>query len=60
MSAWVLALLPPGVGFMMYTLNPGYVGTLFHDGFGKMMLVGATVLAIGGFLWMKKMIGIEA
>ena len=53
-------MLPPGVGFMMYTLNPGYINTLFHDGMGKMMLVAATGLAIGGFLWMKKMIGIEA
>ena len=60
MSAVVLALLPPGVGFMMWSLNPGYINTLFHDGMGKVMLVGATGLAIGGFLWMKKMIGIEA
>ena len=60
MSAIVLALLPPGVGFMMWTLNPKYVGSLFHDGFGKAMLVGATGLAVGGFIWMKKMIEIEA
>ena len=60
MSAVVLALLPPGVGMMMWSLNPAYVGTLFKDSFGKVMLMGAAGLAIAGFIWMKKMIEIEA
>ena len=55
-----LALLPPGVGMMMWSLNPKYVGSLFHDSMGKVMLIGATGLAIAGFIWMKKMIEIEA
>ena len=60
MSAILLGFLPPGIGFMMYTLNPGYMQSLFHDSMGKMMLVGASALAVVGFLWMKKMIEIEA
>jgi tight adherence protein B len=59
MSAIVLAMLPPGIGVMMYVLNPKYVGTLFQAGIGKMLLVAATALAIGGFIWMKKMIEID-
>ena len=60
MSAILLAFLPPGVGLMMYTLNPGYMNALFHDSLGKMLLIGATVLAVVGFMWMKKMIEVEA
>jgi tight adherence protein B len=60
MSAILLGFLPPGIGFLMYTLNPGYMSNLFHDSLGKTMLVGASVLAVVGFLWMKKMIEIEA
>ena len=60
MSAIVLGLLPLFMGIVMYTLNPKYTGQLFTESLGKMMLVGGTVLAIAGFVWMKKMIEIEA
>ena len=60
MSAILLAFLPPGVGVMMYTLNPSYMNALFHDSLGKTFLIAATVLAIVGFVWMKKMIEVEA
>jgi tight adherence protein B len=60
MSAIVLVALPPGVGLMMYSLNPGYINTLFTDSMGKILLVAATGLAIGGFMWMRKMVQIES
>ena len=60
MSAIVLGLLPFGMGIMMYALNPSYISKLFTESMGKAMLVGATVLALAGFAWMKKMIDIEA
>jgi tight adherence protein B len=60
MSAIVLGLLPFGMGLMMYTLNPSYIGKLFTESLGKIMLVGGFALAVAGFMWMKKMINIEA
>lgn len=58
-SAIVLGLLPVGLGVVMYSINPKYMGVLFHDPIGEMMLGGACVVACFGFWWMKKTIEIE-
>ena len=58
-SAIVLGILPPAIGAVMYVVNPEYMGVLFHDGLGKGLLIGAIVMALIGFAWMKKTITIE-
>jgi tight adherence protein B len=58
-SAIVLGILPVGLGVVMYMINPKYMGVLFHDPIGQIMLVGAVVVACFGFWWMKKTIEIE-
>jgi tight adherence protein B len=58
-SAIVLGLLPPAIGLAMFVINPEYIGVLFHESIGQMMLVFALVLAGFGFWWMKKTIEIE-
>ncbi|MCU1448142.1 MAG: Flp pilus assembly protein TadB [Acidimicrobiales bacterium] len=58
-SAIVLALLPIGIGVVMYGINREYINVLFHDGFGQVMLIGAAVLGLFGFYWMKKTIEID-
>jgi tight adherence protein B len=58
-SALILGLLPVGLGVIMYGINPDYVKVLFNDGLGQALLIGAAVLAIIGFYWMKKTIDIE-
>jgi tight adherence protein B len=58
-SAMVLGILPLGLGFMLWTINPGYMGVLFEETIGKMMLGGSVLLASAGFLWMKKIIDIK-
>jgi len=58
-SAIVLGLLPVGIGVFIMGANPGYLDPLFDETLGKFLLVGAAVLMIGGFLWMKKIIEIE-
>jgi tight adherence protein B len=58
-SALVLGLLPPGLGLVMWVMNPGYISKLFEPGLGY-VLVGAAVVAMAvGFAWMKKLITIE-
>jgi tight adherence protein B len=58
-SAIVLGVLPLGLGFFIYTLNPEYMEPLFDTTIGKGMLGGSIVLAFFGFWWMKKTIEIE-
>jgi tight adherence protein B len=58
-SALILGLLPVGLGLVMWSMNPEYMRPLFHDGFGQALLIGAGLLAVVGFYWMKKTIEIE-
>jgi len=58
-SAIVLALLPIGLGVVMYSINREYMNVLLHDGFGQVLLIGAGLLAGVGFYWMKKTIEID-
>jgi tight adherence protein B len=59
MSAYVLGLLTPGVGLVMYTLNPEYVQILFSELTGQILLGGSTILAVFGFWWMNKIIQVD-
>lgn len=58
-SAVVLGLLPVGIGIFIMGANPGYMDPLFDETTGRILLVGAGVLMIGGFVWMKKAIEVE-
>ncbi len=58
-SAIVLGILPLAIGAAVYALNPGYLDPLFHRGSGQILLLGSILVAIAGFLWMKKIIDIE-
>lgn len=58
-SAAILGLLPLGLGGALYVMNRPYITLLFTDLIGQVMLAGATVMAVAGFAWMKKIIKIE-
>ncbi len=58
-SAMVLGFLPIGLGFAMWVINPEYIGILFSERLGNIMLIGAGLLAGFGFWWMKKLIEID-
>jgi tight adherence protein B len=58
-SAMVLGILPLGLGLMLWTINPEYMGVLTSETIGRYMLIGSTLLAGAGFLWMKKIIDIK-
>ena len=58
-SAMVLGFLPIGLGLAMYVLNPDYIGSLFEDTLGIIMLIVAAISMGIGFFWMKKIIDIE-
>ena len=58
-SAMVLGALPVGLGLFMYMSNPDYIGVLFEERVGNFLIGGAVVLALVGFVWMKKVIEVD-
>ena len=56
LSAWVLMVLPFGLGAMMAATNRNYMDPLFTTGTGyKLLAVAAALLTVGG-LWLKKIV----
>jgi tight adherence protein B len=58
-SAFVIGIMPIGLGLAMWMLNRPYISVLFTDPLGRMAAIGAGLLALFGFWWMKKTIEIE-
>ena len=59
LSAWVLALLPIGIGLYMAVVNPDYIGLLVTKTMGLVMLGSGLVLLVLGVLWMRKIVDID-
>ena len=58
-SALVLGAMPILLGLAMYVINPEYIGVLFSETIGFILIgVAGTAITIG-FLWMKKLIEIR-
>lgn len=50
LSAWILGLLPIGVGAAIILLNPAYFFRMFNDSTGQALLLGAVGLQVVGAL----------
>ena len=59
LSAWVLALLPFGIGLYMTAVNPKYISLLVTTTMGLVMLGTAFVMLVLGILWMRKIVDID-
>jgi tight adherence protein B len=59
MSAWVLCLLPLGVLALISLANPDYVRVLWTDPIGIRLMWYALAVALGGVLWMRRLIRIR-
>jgi tight adherence protein B len=59
MSMWVLMGLPPGMAVILFFLNPAYIGTLFTDPIGHLMIYASLVMGFMGFLWIRRIVNIE-
>jgi len=59
MSAWVLGLLPFGVGVMINLVNPTFMDVLWTDPIGLKMVGGALVMMAFGVFWMSRIIKIR-
>lgn len=59
MSAILLGGLPPGLGLVMWIMNPEYINQLFVEFLGNVFLGLGIVSSIIGLAWMKKVITID-
>jgi tight adherence protein B len=58
-SGYILTLLPVGLGLVLYLLNPQYIGRMFQDPCGWIMIVVAVIMIVSGFLIIRKIVDIE-
>ncbi len=58
-SGGIIAALPPVVSFFVYLTSPDYIGLLFSETSGNIVLVGSAVWMIIGVLTMRKMIAFD-
>ena len=58
-SAYIIGCLPFVVGFFIYLLNPDYIGKLFTDPRGNMMLAAGGLSFLIGTTVMYKMVKFE-
>lgn len=59
MSGVVLGIFPPAFAGLLYVIRPNYIDTLLNDGMGIAAVVGAAVMAVLGFFWLRKIVAIE-
>ena len=59
MSAWILGIFPPLFGVVLYMVQPGYMGKLLHSGMGITAVGVSAVVAVLGFVWLRKIMAIE-
>ena len=58
-SAMIIGSLPPAVAAMLAAISPGYIGILFTDRLGHLVLFVGTCFASIGIMVMRKMINFE-
>lgn len=59
LTGYLLAGLPILVGFLIYVLNREYMGVLYTEPMGRMMLLAAAIMQVIGFLIIRRIINIE-
>lgn len=58
-SGYILTGLPVILGFVLYLINKPYVGRMFSDPCGWIMIGTATIMIVTGFLIIRKIVDIE-
>ena len=56
LSAVILSVLPFLTGFLLFTINPQMMSTLWTDPTGRRMSITGIVMIVVGFLWMRKIV----
>jgi tight adherence protein B len=59
LTGWILSLLPPILGGLLYMINPEHMSLLWTDSTGRTILYASTVMTIVGALIIRKIVRIE-
>jgi tight adherence protein B len=59
MSAFILGGMPFGMAFMINIVSPGYIGPMFRDPIGLVLLGVAGVMMLVGIIIIKKMLDVD-
>jgi tight adherence protein B len=59
LSGIVIGLLPIVLGILLYLISPDYIGVLFHNTVGLIMLVCGGFLAVMGLVFIRKLTKVE-
>ncbi|AUI49660.1 type II secretion system protein F [Arthrobacter crystallopoietes] len=59
MSAYILMALPIGIVTLLSVVNPAYIGVLFTEPLGWLLIGVSIVLMIIGALWLRKIIDLK-
>jgi tight adherence protein B len=59
MARWILSGMPVVLGLLMFAAAPKLMKPMLESGGGQVALVLAALLAVGGSLWIKKIVEIE-
>ncbi len=58
-SGYILTLLPVGLALVLYLLNKEYMGRMFRDPCGWIMIGTSVIMIVVGFLIIRKIVDIE-
>jgi tight adherence protein B len=59
LSGYVLGAMPIVVALGIFALNPDYAMMLVTEPLGRFMIVGAVIMQIIGYLWIRRIVDIE-
>ena len=59
LTGYVLVLLPIAIGLIFYLINDEYIKRLFEPGWIRLLPLGAVILQIIGFLWIRRIVDID-
>jgi tight adherence protein B len=59
LSGMVVGLLPFVLGLILYFIEPNYIGSLFHNSIGLMMVGAGLISGAIGFVFVRKLTTIE-
>jgi tight adherence protein B len=58
-TGYVLMALPGALALALTFINPEHMALLFHEKMGQTMLMGAVVMQVIGYVWIRQVIKIE-
>ncbi|ADG83640.1 type II secretion system F family protein [Thermincola potens] len=58
-SGMIVGALPVGMGLILAVINPGYIGILFSDSLGLVLIVAGVILQLIGVALIKKIVDIK-